>query len=112
MTGLIGKRNQEYEWKFSNAGSSARRQSTNDILSNLKEKHRRPSEEALFSSGKSLICLKYTIANNTVLIPYKKKYLNASYYTNKNLNYFKCLINFIKVSFNIQYNHKCMIFKY
>lgn len=54
MTGIIGKKSQEYEWKNSNAGSSARRQSTNDILSNLKEKHRRPSEEALFSSGKKV----------------------------------------------------------
>lgn len=54
MTGIIGKKSQEYEWKKSSAGSNARRQSTNDILSTLKEKHRRPSEEALFSSGKKV----------------------------------------------------------
>lgn len=51
MTGVIGKKDQEFEWKNSNTGSGVRRQSTNDILSNIKEKQRRPSEEALFSSG-------------------------------------------------------------
>ncbi|XP_060858327.1 uncharacterized protein LOC132935729 [Metopolophium dirhodum] len=51
ITGIIGKKNQELEWKNSNTGLGARRQSTNDISSNIKEKHRRPSEEALFSSG-------------------------------------------------------------
>lgn len=57
MTGLIGKKNPEHEWTNSNAGSNTRRQSTNDILSNMKEKHRRPSEEALFSSGKQLLLI-------------------------------------------------------
>lgn len=54
MTGIIGKKNEELEWKNSNTGLGARRQSTNDISSNIKEKHRRPSEEALFSSGKNM----------------------------------------------------------
>jgi len=54
MTGIIGQKNPELEWKNSNTRSGARRQSTNDILSNIKEKHRRPSEEALFSSGKNI----------------------------------------------------------
>jgi len=52
MTGIIGQKNQELEWKNSNTGLGARWQSTNDISSNIREKHRRPSEEALFSSGK------------------------------------------------------------
>jgi len=47
-----GRHNQEIEWKNGNTGSRARRQSTNDICSSIKEKQRRPSEEALFSSGK------------------------------------------------------------
>lgn len=51
LLGIIGKKNQEFEWKKPILGSSVRRQSTNDISSNLKEKQRRPSEEALFSSG-------------------------------------------------------------
>lgn len=51
MTGIIGKKNQEFEWKNSNMGSNTRRQSTNDIFSSSREKQRRPSEEALFSSG-------------------------------------------------------------
>lgn len=50
-TGVIGKKNEIFEWKESHTGTSARRQSTNDIFSGLKERHRRPSEEALFSSG-------------------------------------------------------------
>jgi len=54
MTGIIGQKNQELEWKNSNTGLGARRQSTNDISSNIREKHRRPSEEALFSSGKNM----------------------------------------------------------
>lgn len=52
--GVIGRKTQELEWNNnSNKESRGRRQSTNDILPNLKEKHRRPSEEALFSSGKN-----------------------------------------------------------
>lgn len=54
-TGIIGKKNQAFEWKNSNMGSSGRRQSTNDISSNISVRQRRPSEEALFSSGKILI---------------------------------------------------------
>lgn len=51
MTGFIRKKTEVFEWKESNTGSNARRQSTNDIFSSLKEKQKRPSEEALFSSG-------------------------------------------------------------
>ncbi|XP_050430891.1 SUN domain-containing ossification factor [Adelges cooleyi] len=51
MLGYLGKRGKELEWDNSIKASNTRRQSTNDILSNIKEKHRRPSEEALFSSG-------------------------------------------------------------
>lgn len=50
---MAGRRNDEIEWKNRNTGSRARRQSTNDIISSIKEKQRRPSEEALFSSGKN-----------------------------------------------------------
>lgn len=53
--GIIGKKNQAFEWKNSNTGSSGRRQSTNDISSNISVRQRRPSEEALFSSGRTLI---------------------------------------------------------
>lgn len=53
MTGIIGQKIETFEWK-SNTGSNTRRQSTNDIATNIKEKQRRPSEEALFSSGKYL----------------------------------------------------------
>lgn len=63
MAGFIGKKNQELEWKNSNTGSGARRQSTNDILSNIKEKHRRPSEEALFSSGKKIFTVVTILMN-------------------------------------------------
>lgn len=52
--GVIGRKTQELEWNNNpNKESRGRRQSTNDILPNSKEKHRRPSEEALFSSGKN-----------------------------------------------------------
>lgn len=54
--GVFGRKTKEFEWNNnSNKESRGRRQSTNDILPNLKEKHRRPSEEALFSSGKNII---------------------------------------------------------
>lgn len=52
--GIIGKKIQTFEWNYSSTGSNTRRQSTNDILTNIKEKQRRPSEEALFSSGNNV----------------------------------------------------------
>lgn len=64
--GIIGKKNEEFKWKNSNKTSSGRRQSTNDIVSNLKEKHRRPSEEALFSSGKKTLLILNVVLETTV----------------------------------------------
>lgn len=68
MMGIIGQKIQTLEWK-SNTGSNTRRQSTNDIMTNIKEKQRRPSEEALFSSGyKVFIILTVGLARSKLYI--------------------------------------------
>ncbi|XP_050531453.1 uncharacterized protein LOC126900064 [Daktulosphaira vitifoliae] len=51
LLGFIGKHGKELVWESSIKPNNTRRLSTNDIPSDIKEKHRRPSEEALFSSG-------------------------------------------------------------